>query len=358
MSLEKGRISSSQLIFLVMSYMSGISLVIPPGIASKQDAWIAIILGLIEGLFISFIYIYLSNRFPEKTFIEISEIIYGTYLGKLISFVMLLYFFHVGSLIVIDLSYFFNGIFFPGTPVKVFVIVITLVSASAVRNGIEVIARCSQVIIPLIYFTFILIGILLLKDINTENYFPLFETPIKKMAWAVHRTAVFPFAPGLFLMIIPFVNKQGEVKKSIITGSVISALLLIFITLINIGVLGGTASIYTYPTFHTVRLINYGEIINRLEILVALTFLVSGFFHYTLTFYGLTLGSAQLLGLKTYLPLVLPIGVLLTFQLHYYNIIESIEYQNMYPIIATMFKVIIPLMTVVVAIVRKLPGKE
>lgn len=358
MALEKGKISSSQLIFLVVSEMLGVGFVIPPGATVNQDAWIAIIFALFGGLLLALVQLNLAARFPGKTLVRISELVYGNFLGKLISLLYILFFFHIASLMVIDFSNFFNLLFMTSTPFIVFMISITLVAASGVRNGIEVIARCAQFIIPIVFISTIITGILLAKDFNLENFQPVLEASAPKMAWIVYRTAIFSFSPLHFLMIIPFTNKQGEVKKSVIKATFISASLLIFVAVRNIGVLGITGSIYTYPSFQAVRLINYGEILTRLEILIALNFMGSGFLQYALTFYITTLAGAQLLNLRTYLPLVLPIGVLLTFQLHYYNIVETMEYQNVYPFIATIFHVIIPVMTLIIATIRKLPRGE
>lgn len=237
-------------------------------------------------------------------------------------------------------------------------ILITILAASAVRNGVEVIVRCSQVLIPIIFLSIIFTGILLLKDINIENFLPVFETPLKKMFWTVYRVALINFSTTYLLMITPFVNKQEEVKKSIIKASIIAGILFVFISARNLGVLGNSQGIYTYPSFQAVGLINYGQIFTRLEILVALNFFISGFLQYSLFFYGLVLGGAQLLNLRTYLPLVLPIGVLIVFQIHSHNIVENIEYQNVYPIIAIIYHIIIPLITLITAIIRKLSGEK
>lgn len=356
MELEKGRISSSQLVYLVVSYLLGVAVIIPPGAPVKQDAWLAIIFGMVEGIILTWIFLSLSDRFPGKTFIEISHIVYGPYLGKVISFLFIFFLFHVVSLIIIDFSNFFSGIIMPATPFIVFAILITLVAASAVRNGIEVIARCSQVLLSIVLISIIATCILLFKNYNFNNLQPVLSTPPGKMFFITQRVALFPFVPALFMMVIPSVNKQGELKKSVIKGIVIAGFFLTLIAIRNIAVLGNTAGIYTYPSFQAVRIIDYGQVLTRLEVLVALNFLASGFVEISLFFYGTVLGGAQLFNLRTYLPLVLPIGVLITFQLNYYNIAETLEYQEVYPLIALIFKVVIPSITLIVAVIRKLSG--
>jgi len=92
-----------------------------------------------------------------------------------------------------------------------------------------------------------------------------------------------------------------------------------------------------------------------MEIINALNYFLGGFLEFVLFYYAAVLGSAKVFNLRTYLPLVLPVGILITFQLHFYNIAESIEYQNVFVVIGTVFKLIIPLLTLLIAVIRKLP---
>jgi len=153
MKLEKGIISSFQLYLLIFSYILGSSLlisIISP--ISKHNSWLAILLGLIEGILFAFIYISLSKKFPDKSIIKINTIIYGKYPGKIISF---LYIIFLIPLISLNLRYFgdfFVNLIMQETPLVAFMITIGLLSTYAVKKGLEVLTRCSFLIISIAIF--------------------------------------------------------------------------------------------------------------------------------------------------------------------------------------------------------------
>ena len=108
MLLEKGKISSFQLSVLVVGFVFGSSVIIPPGGGAGHDAWIAVALGLIEGLLIAWIFTALAKQFKNKTIIEINSLVYGTILGKCISVLFIWYLFHLGGLVLNNYIRFLN----------------------------------------------------------------------------------------------------------------------------------------------------------------------------------------------------------------------------------------------------------
>ncbi|MFZ5944673.1 MAG: GerAB/ArcD/ProY family transporter [Bacillota bacterium] len=93
MKLEGDKISSSQLTFLIIGFTIGSSVIFCPGQAAGHDAWLAVLAGLGAGLFFAIIYTALASRFPGKTLAEFNDLVYGPYLGKVISLGYLWYFF-------------------------------------------------------------------------------------------------------------------------------------------------------------------------------------------------------------------------------------------------------------------------
>lgn len=63
MLLEKDRISNFQLSVLIIGFVFGSSLILNPGVNAGHDAWIAVSLGLMEGLLIAWIFTALAKRF-------------------------------------------------------------------------------------------------------------------------------------------------------------------------------------------------------------------------------------------------------------------------------------------------------
>jgi len=215
MGLERGKIPSSGLVFLMIGYIFGSSLILTPGRAAGRDGWIAILFGLVEGLLIALIFVTLSNRFPGKTLIEISDLVYGRYLGKLVSISFLWYLFHLGSMVLSNFTSVFSSLFLTHTPQAVIGLMLILVCAMAARHGIEVLTRCSQVLTPLIVVILLLDTAMIMGQFKLQNLLPVLETPLPKLLWAAQAAAAFPFGETVsFLMVLPFLNKREEARPS------------------------------------------------------------------------------------------------------------------------------------------------
>lgn len=359
MKLEGGKISSSHLTFLMIGFMIGSSLIFIPGQTAGHDAWLAILAGLAEGLVFAVIYTTLAMRFAGKTLVQFNDIVYGPYLGKAISIAYLWYFFHLASLVLRSFGDFFTAIIFPETPMIVFIVLTALICATAVRNGLEVITRCGLILVVTMSLAVLTTTILLFKDMKLTNFLPVFDIPLKDFIKASHSAATFPFGETVaFLMVICFLENVKFAKSSAIKALIITGLLLVMASVRSIGVLGVTAPIHTYPSFQAVRLINIGNILTRLEIIVVGNLLAMGFLKISVLYYGTVLGTAQLLKPRSYLPLVLPIGAMLvSFSiLQFDSVIENIFFTfEIYPYYVIPFQIGLPLLSLIIAIVRGLP---
>lgn len=362
MGLEQGRMSGSQLANLVIGFTIGSALVLMPGQAAKQDAWIAILIGLAEGLAFALIYLALAQRFPGRTLVEISQAVYGHFLGTAISAAFLWFLFHLGSLVLRNFSDYFTITSMPKTPPMAFLALIVWVCIWVTRNGIEVLARCSEVLVPLLLATVALTVALMIPEMDLRNLQPVLATPPGQLLWAAHRSATFPFAETVaFLMVIPFLNNARRAKGAVVRALIIAGLTLALAAARNTAVLGATGAISTYPSYTAVQQIDVLDVITRLEILVDTSLLTMGFIKVAVLLYGTTLGTAQLLGLRSYRPLATPIGTLMAILaiLNFDNVAENIAFADLvWPLYALPFQLGIPLLTLVVAMVRGLPRKE
>jgi spore germination protein KB len=357
-ALEKGKIGNTQFVLLMAGFIMGSSIILSPGQAVSHDAWIAIILGLAEACLFALIYSKLGSRFQNKTLVEINETVYGPIVGKLISLAFLGYIFHLGSTVLGNFKDFLAMTILPHTPYAVTVILITLVCAYTVRNGIEVIARCGQVLTSIIFGLFFITAVLLTKNINLHNLQPIMEAPLKDLLVAAHGAASFPFGETVaFMMVIPFLTNQQSVSMTVEKGLLIGSIIIILAAIRNTCVLGNLAGIYDYQNFQVDRLINVGHLLSRMEILTIIAMVTMGFIKITVLLYGAVLGSAQIFGLRIYRPLTVPIAILMMILslINFKNFSENVAFIQFYDIYAPFFELGIPLLTLMVALIRGLP---
>lgn len=360
MNLEKGRISSFQLTVLATIFFMGSSGLIAPGLGAKNSAWLAIIAGLIEALVFIWIFTSLANRYPGKTLVEINDTTYGPYLGKMITALYLFYFLTMSAWVLRNFADFLN-IIMPVTPRAVFILAVTLLCAFAVRSGLEVISRCGFILLFLLVTEIIISIVFLAPDMDFSNLLPVMDIPVSEFIKAVNQTASYPFGESIvFLMIIAFLNQQKKGRRSIIQASLTACMLLVIVAIRNTAILGPMAEYKLFTSFSAIRLIDLANIITRIEVIVLFNFLTIGFMYISIVYYSVVLGTAQMLKMRSYLPLVLPVGVIyfIYSQSMFDNIIQSINYANTtYPYFTLLFQLLLPLLTLIITIIKKPPQK-
>lgn len=363
MRIEKGVISSSQLVFFTTAFVLGSSLatVFTHGI-TKQDTWLVVLSGFAVILPFIWAYVSLAQKFPGKNLVQVIDIVYGSYLGKLISVFFISYPFQVMSLTLLFISDFFLTYMYPKTPLIVILIMFTAICAWAVRSGIEVIARISLITVAITLIVDILTFLLLFEEMNFTNFLPVFELSMKDFIQGTHIMAAIPYGElVVFLMIIPYVNKIKQAKSSVLTGLAIGMTIFLIFTVRDIASLGILTTILTSPSFEAVRLIDIGNVITRMELLVAVVLLVTVFIKISACYYATVLGIAHLFRLRSYVPLVLPIGILnISFAVISYEAsIREAEaaIKKVWPSYVMLY-LLLPILTLLIAAIRRLPHKQ
>lgn len=360
--MEKGRISGLEAILLMTGFIFGSSLILSPGRGAEQQAWQAILLGLAEGTVFALIYTALMMRFPGKTMIEIADTVYGSVIGKMISIPFIGFLFHLGSLVVRNYLDFIKLEILTATPSSVVLFVGLLVCAYAAHSGVEVMSRCSQGLVILTIILFLLITLLLSMQIRLEKLLPFFSVPAGQFLWAAHGVATFPFGETVvFMMVLPFLNRKQETRGIVLKALLIGGVILALASARTTSILGGSAKLFLYPDFQAARLIDVGGIFTRMEIILATDFLMMGFIKITALLYGTSLGVAQLFRVSGFRPLVFPLGVLmfLTALMNFYSVSENVELvANIWPVYSLPFILGLPLLTLIVAGIRRLPRRN
>lgn len=359
MNLEKGRISSSELVYLFMAVT--LSTVTILGVASKNGpiAWLVTILGAIEASVFIWIFSALSAKFVDKTFVEISDIVFGRYFGKVMAGLYLWFLFHIGSLTITDSSEFIMSTVFAQTPIWVMHIGFTLVSMYAVRCGIEVIARCAGVLVPIFVLSSVATVVLSIPIIDVQNFLPLWDISVKELLTSSHLLAVLPLAESVvLLMVTPFMNENRKAPGIFLKALLITSAIAFMIAVRNVGVLGPTVTMSVYPSFESVELISIGGVLTRIEVLVSISRMSLGFLTITTFMYAVVLGMSQLLGLRSYQPLVIPVGILMMISAanQFANVPAVTRFITFVsPIYHPFFEVVIPLTTLITAKIRGVP---
>lgn len=362
MNIEKGLISSSQLVFLVIGLLQGSTFTVAFIIEiTKQDTWVVVLFSSFVILPMILVYLSLCKGLPGKNVIEMNEIIYGPSLGKLVSGIYIFYFWYIIAANIRYVGDFFTNYLFPETPIVAFFILFACTCAWAVRGGIEVIARCTPIIVFITVLIAVIITLFLVKYMRISNFMPVFTIGLREFIQGTHVMVTIPYGEMVvFLMIIPYMNSRSQARGSILLGFTLGAFYICGVILRNAAVLGILNSILVLPSYQTARLINVGEIITRMEILIAMIVLANEFIKTCIFYYSTVLALAQLIKLRSYKHLVIPTGIISVCAAGFMfsSSVEHAAYAaNIYPIYATPVIFLLPTISLLLTNFRKLSKK-
>lgn len=363
MKLENGEISNKQLMLLVLSFLQSMILTINFVYSiTRHDTWIAVLTGFIIAILFALLYLSIGSKFPGKNLIQIDNIVFGPYFGKLVSANYIWFFFEY----MIHYMYFFNSFWItyimPETPRAAFLIMFIFVCGMAVKKGLEVIARCSFTFTLIVTLSILAVTVLLIPDMKFSNLLPIFEVKPLKFIQSVHIILVIPFCDIVaFLFILPYTSNKQQIRKPVLTGLSLSAIQLLIVVLRDAAVLGPKMLITSSASFAVSRQIDIANVLSRLDILVAITMLITVFMKVTIFYYVTVLGIAQILKLHSYTSLVVPIGIItiaIANNLYPSDMEQIYAGQFIWPFNASVSEFIFPIITMIVIIIRKLPKKE
>ena len=363
MSIEKGKITGTQLVFLTAGFIQGSILLLSyiSGISESQT-WMVILAAMV---FIApFVYSYaaLSKKFPGMNLIQINDKIYGPFLGKAISLYFIFFFLMTLSFNIRDIGSFYTSYLMPDTPMIFFLAIFSATLAYAVSKGIEVLARVAYLLVSVLIFVAVSTTLLSIEKMDFSNLLPLFQISPIRFIHATHIVASIPFGEMIvFLMILPALNRSDHAVKNTYTGMLIGIFTLLLVALRNTAVLGNTQSIWTSTSFQSTRLVDIGMVLTRLDILIALGQTIAMFLKSSLFFYALVVALSQLLRLKSYLPLILPLAgieVILAATVFQSSVEQAAISVNAGIIYSIPLMYLLPPLSLLVAKMRGLCGSE
>ncbi|TDL32737.1 spore gernimation protein KB [Jeotgalibacillus sp. S-D1] len=356
--MEKAKISSYQLFVLMVLFQLGSALLVPIGMEAKQDAWLAILMGMTAAFILMYIYDGLYRYNEGKPLTEFLKDILGNFLGRFVAFLYVLYFVYLAARVLRDLGVALLTFAYPFTPLFVVNGIFILVVIYTVYKGVEVIARTGELLVVLEFLLAVTFIILIVVSglIQVSNLKPVLEEgvlPVIKVA--LKETVYFPFGEVIvFLMIFPYLKQPEKIKKVGIGSIALSGIFLSLFMAINISVIGINLTARShYPLLTVIQSIELTGFLERLDIYFLVLLVIGMFFKISVFAYAAVTGAASVFSIKKPSRLAYPIGmvILLLSIVIASNYSEHIsEGVNIVPLyIHLPFQVIMPLFLLVIA---------
>lgn len=356
-------ITRKHTITIIFVFMLGSSLVLRVGGGAGRDAWLAILIGMVMMLPVLLVYSRILSLFPGKGFFEIILASLGSFFGSILIFLYVWYAFHLGTLVIRDFTEFVKIVGLHETPEFVTALFLGVLCIWAVKAGIEVIARWTAIMMPIIIAAILLITLLLIPKFKIDNLKPVLYNGMQPVLDAAFSVFTFPFAETVICTVIFSYVKSGNKPYKIYLWSILAGTSILLVTSVRSLLVLGEESykINFFASYMSARLVKIGDFLERIEVLVAIVFLVGGFVKISICLLAAAKGIADMFSISDHRQFAAPLGMLMIiYSLTVFkSTVEMFAWsKNVYKYYAFPFEVIFPLIVWIAAEVNVRKNKR
>ncbi|GIO90278.1 MULTISPECIES: GerAB/ArcD/ProY family transporter [Paenibacillus] len=294
------KIDKYQLIAMTILFIIGSSPLYQLGIEVNQDAWLVMLTGMLAGLLLLFVYIYIQKRNADKSLYQILKRHFGRWIGTLLAIAYIFYFVYESMRNTREFGDIINVAFLPSTPLFLLMLIMILLSGYAVSKGIEVFFRVVEFLLPITLIGYLLLVIMFVSTnlIHLERLLPILENgvmPVIKAA--IPQVISFPFGQVVvFLVFWNHLNNRKVLTKVTVLSYLFVGVFLLVFSILNLAILDPTiTSISTLPMLRSVRLIQIANFLERLDPIIMMLIYIGIFVKMTAFYMAAVLGLSQLI---------------------------------------------------------------
>ncbi|OMF54955.1 endospore germination permease [Paenibacillus sp. FSL R5-0766] len=309
--LEKGRIGTRQLSTLTFMLVVGDMMLIYPSVITsyaKQDAWICALIGVPLGMALMALIMKLGSMHPGENLVQITRSILGFWPGTFFSCFYLFFFLIGTSTHTREVGDFMTSQILQYTPIRVIILMFVIAIGWGVYHGLETIARTSELLIPIVILFTMVLAICLLPQVETSNLEPVADTGVVSFAQGILVSIIYPVGETIpILMVLPYVANSAHRMRDIIFSAGLGNLILAILVTISMLVLGPFLTQHNiYASFVLSQKISIGGFFERIEVIMACSWLIATYFKAIIYLYAFIVGCAELFKLKHFKMLILP----------------------------------------------------
>lgn len=360
MKVEK--ISGIQLLYLMTGYVLGTAIILGLGAEAKQDAWLFILVGLLGGLFLMAIFTQLSVYYQGDTLIQMIPKIIGKYLSYPVILLYIMHFTYSAARASRELGDLIVSTILTETPIIVVIGSFMILMIYCLGGGIEALGRMAEIVFPVYILSLIMIWILLftVEQFHITNVTPILGDGILSFSKkAIPNSINFPFGETIVIMMFfPYLSKKQNIRKIGMLVILLGGLLLTINSIMVLSVIG--PEIYSIDIFNflsAVQMVSVADFLERFDALVILMMVVGVFFKFGGFVVGAMLGISQLFKLKQTRSVLIALATIITplSLISATSYVEHIEigFKYFIPYIHTLLQIILPILLLCIAFIRK-----
>lgn len=250
---------------------------------AKRDAWISTLLSMLGGFALAWIFLKLHQNSPNGNIAAIAVAALGKAVGTPLAVLYALLFLFNFTRVSSESADLIAMTFLQRTPHPVIIFLFIFSVLIMLFFGIEVIARLSEIVFPLLLVLILSVYALICLSgrVDLKELTPVLENGIAPVLSATFPVCVnFPFGMiFLFLQIWPYYDAKQDIPKSVFLSLLVSGVLLTATQVVDIATLGvELTKNATIPFFEVIKLIDIGDILTNLDVVGVILIFISGFF--------------------------------------------------------------------------------
>lgn len=368
--MSNSRITYNQ--FLCLFFVNRIVMVLtflpifnaPP---KNQDVWLSVVFMYPFSILSSLPLIYLCNMFPNHTFTNILNIVFGKF-GSIIAIFYLWFFFHITAIQIGQFVEFMATAVIPETPILFLIITMLIVSSYAVYKGLEVLARFSQITTFITIFSLAIIMVISIKFVDFSALKPVFEKDISQ-----------PIVGGIYLcslsseiitigMINPYIIKPKtsspkDMIKTIAWAFLLVDIFYLAITVLVLSLFGyKQSSNLSFPFYSAIKVLSVADFLERFESIHMAIWIMSIFLKISYFLYILNIAVEEMRKSGDYFVYTIPFAsILIPFTFYIIpNFLELDKFMSYryFTIYSYPFILLIPLITLIGSKIKLRLGKR
>lgn len=342
------KITPRQAVCMLILFELGSSLVTGGSMKAEQDSWITALLGLGMAVPLLFLYARLHTLCPDGDLFDMACAAFGKAAGRAVTLAFSVYAFFLGALVIRNFTEYIQVLSLPETPQPVCAVCIGALAFFAVRSGIETPARSAEFITPV---ACAVVGVLLAlaaKDMDPSNLQPVLDHSPRLLLSDGFASLTFPFAESvLFLSVFCAVKEPtSSCRTCYLWGVLLAGAVLTVLIAANIAVLGAPiARALYFPSYETVGIVDVGNFLSRIEVLVSGNFIIFGLMKVTVCLYVGCRGLARVFGRRRYrlCTALAAAGMIVFSQLVYTSTMQMFAFLDVYKRYAPVPEIALPL---------------
>ncbi|WP_199614765.1 GerAB/ArcD/ProY family transporter [Paenibacillus alkalitolerans] len=357
------KVTGTQMFWMIAVMDLGMTLIMtltPTLQAAKQDMWISILVAGGIVLLITLLVTKLSALYPGQDLIQFSQEIMGKWLGKAILVVYFVQWYTIIPIVLRQFSDLVQIMLLQQTPkLAVIIIMVLLIVYATYAGGIEGIARCSEVLGPIILLMIILVIIASIKDVDLKNVLPIYvDSGFAGIVYGALAPASYLGHSVEYLMLAAFLHQPMKGAPYAYRAVIVATLFVLAAGVMTVFTVGVTLTPKMwYPFFEMSRKISLFGFLENFDAITIVVWVSSVFIKLAIYMFITCYGTAKFLHVKNWRVMLWFVAPVVTvFAMVPRNVSEAISHYLLnywVPIALNVNMIALPFLLLVVAKLRR-----